>query len=132
LYCPFKRRIFYTSDPKIKNTPLLIYYPPKNSTLCIWSYLFIKEIIVFYVINIFTLHWNGVEKERVEYNWNIIYIKWMLIYLQKVQCHWVPAKTGILEKAVLQGFEGSVHLENNLPDSTFARNLNFATLFVKK
>jgi len=37
------------SDPKNKNTPLLIYSPPKNSTLYVWSYLFIKEIIVFYV-----------------------------------------------------------------------------------
>jgi len=56
--------IFYTSDPKNKNTPLLIYSPPKNSTLYVWSYLFIKEIIVFYVIILFTLHWNNGERER--------------------------------------------------------------------
>ena len=51
------------SDPKNKNTPLLICSPPKNSTLYIWSYLFIKEIIVFYGIILFTLHWNSVERE---------------------------------------------------------------------
>jgi hypothetical protein len=37
-----------------------------------------------------------------------------------------------LEKAVLQGFEESVHLENNCPDTTFPRSLNFETLFVQK
>jgi len=35
----------------------------------------------------------------------------------------------LLEKAVLQAFEGSVHLENNRIGITFAKSLNFATLF---
>jgi hypothetical protein len=69
--------IFYTSDPKNKNIPLLIYSPSKNSTLYVWSYLFIKEIIVFYVIILFTLYWISVERGG-ELNWNIIYIKWMV------------------------------------------------------
>jgi hypothetical protein len=37
-----------------------------------------------------------------------------------------------LEKAVLQGFEGSVYLENNRLDTNFPMSLNFATLFVQK
>jgi hypothetical protein len=37
-----------------------------------------------------------------------------------------------LEKAVLQGFEGSVHLENTDLDTNFPMSLNFATLFVQK
>jgi hypothetical protein len=63
-------------DPKNKNTPLLIYSPPKNST-DIWSCLFIKETIVFFVITIFTLHWYGVER-GAKLKWNIIYIKWIV------------------------------------------------------
>jgi hypothetical protein len=38
--------------------------------------------------------------------------------------------TDFLEKAVLQGFEESVHLENNRSDTNFSRNPNSATLFV--
>jgi hypothetical protein len=37
-----------------------------------------------------------------------------------------------LEKAVLQDFEESVHLENNHPNTTLSRSSNFATLFVQK
>jgi hypothetical protein len=40
--------------------------------------------------------------------------------------------TDFLEKTVLQGFEGSVHLENTGPDTNFSMSLNFATLFVQK
>jgi hypothetical protein len=40
--------------------------------------------------------------------------------------------TDFLEKAVFQGFEESVHLENNRPDTTFPMSLNFATLFFQK
>ena len=42
------------------------------------------------------------------------------------------AMTDFLEKAVLQGFEESVHLENNGPDTNFPMNLNFATLLKRK
>jgi hypothetical protein len=69
--------IFYTCDLKDKITTLLIYFHPKNSTLYVWSCLFIKETIVFYVIIIFTLHWNGVER-GAKLKWNIIHIKWMV------------------------------------------------------
>jgi hypothetical protein len=37
-----------------------------------------------------------------------------------------------LEKAVLRGFEGSVHLENNRPDTNFQMSLNFASLLKRK
>jgi len=40
--------------------------------------------------------------------------------------------TDFLEKIMLQDFEGSVHLENNRPDTNFPMSLNFATLFVQK
>jgi hypothetical protein len=44
----------------------------------------------------------------------------------------VLAMTDFLEKAMLQDFEGSVHLENNCPDTNFSRSSNFGTLFVQK
>jgi len=40
--------------------------------------------------------------------------------------------TDFLEKTVLQGFEESVHPENNRPDTNFSRSSNSATLFVQK
>jgi hypothetical protein len=40
--------------------------------------------------------------------------------------------TDFLEKAVLQGFEGSVHLDNNILDTNFPMSLNFATLLKRK
>jgi hypothetical protein len=40
--------------------------------------------------------------------------------------------TAVLEKAVLEGFEESVHLENTIPNPTLPMSLNFATLFVQK
>jgi hypothetical protein len=40
--------------------------------------------------------------------------------------------TIVLEKAMLQDFEGSVHLENNSLDPTLPRSSNSATLFVQK
>jgi hypothetical protein len=40
--------------------------------------------------------------------------------------------TDFLEKAVIQGFEGSVHPENNGPDTNFPRSSNFVALFVQK
>jgi hypothetical protein len=44
----------------------------------------------------------------------------------------VLAIIDFLEKAMLQGFEGSVHLENNRPDTNFPMSLNFATLLKRK
>jgi len=64
-------------DKKKKKPPLLIYSPQKNNTLCIRSYLFIKEIIVFYAIIVFTLHQNSVKRGS-KLNWNIVNIKWMV------------------------------------------------------
>jgi hypothetical protein len=40
--------------------------------------------------------------------------------------------TEFLEKAMLQGFEESVDLENKSRDTTFPRSSNFATLFAQK
>jgi hypothetical protein len=40
--------------------------------------------------------------------------------------------TDFLEKAVLQGFEERVHLENTSLDTNFPMSLNFAILFVQK
>jgi hypothetical protein len=44
----------------------------------------------------------------------------------------VLAIIDFLEKAMLQGFEGSVHLENNRPYTNFSMSLNFATLHKRK
>jgi len=40
--------------------------------------------------------------------------------------------TDFSEKAMLQGFEGNVHLENNYADTNLPRSSKFATLFVQK
>jgi hypothetical protein len=51
------------SDKKEKiKISLLIYSPPKNSTLNIRSYFFIKFFFFFYIIIVFTLHWNDAER----------------------------------------------------------------------
>ena len=56
----------------------------------------------------------------------------LLIYLGKVQRRSVLAKIDFSEKTVLQGFEGSFHLENNDTDTTVPVSSNFATLFERK
>jgi hypothetical protein len=51
------------------------------------------------------------------------------IYLEKVQRHRDLPKIGVLEKAVLQGLEESVHLKNYRLDTNILRSSNFGTLF---
>ena len=55
--------IFYTSDPKNKNTPLLIYSPPKNSTF-MYEVTFLLKKLLFFMLSFYLHYTELVLRER--------------------------------------------------------------------